>query len=77
MKMATFGQVGAFKEGREEWKQYVEWLEQYLIANGVEDAVKKRAIFLSTIGPLLVYKRTDCLVVWWHRQLQARSLTMN
>ena len=49
--MATFGQVGAFKEGQEEWKQYVKRLEQYLIANGVEDAGKKCAVFLSTIGP--------------------------
>ena len=36
-------------------KQYVERLEQYLIANGVENANKKRAIFLSTIG-LQAYK---------------------
>jgi len=39
--MATFGQVGAYKEGQEEWKQYV---EQYLIANGVENDAKKCAI---------------------------------
>ena len=59
--MATFGQVGAFIEGQEEWKQYVERLEQYLIANGVEDADKKRAIFLSTIGPQ-AYKLLSSLV---------------
>ena len=59
--MATFGQVGAFKEGQEEWKQYVERLEQYLIANGVENADKKRAIFLSTIGPQ-AYKLLSSLV---------------
>ena len=59
--MATFGQVGAFKEGQEEWKQYVERLEQYLIANGVEDADKKRAVFLSTIGPQ-AYKLLSSLV---------------
>ena len=59
--MATFGQVGAFIEGQEEWKQYVERLEQYLIANGVESAQKKRAIFLSTIGPK-AYKLLSSLV---------------
>ena len=59
--MATFGQVGAFIEGQEEWKQYVERLEQYLIANGVEDAGKKRAVFLSTIGPQ-AYKLLSGLV---------------
>ena len=59
--MATFGQVGAFKEGQEEWKQYVERLEQYLIANRVENADKKRAIFLSTIDPQ-AYKLLSSLV---------------
>ena len=44
-RMATFGQVGAFIEGQEEWKQYVERLEQYLIANGVESAQKKTCDF--------------------------------
>ena len=47
--MATFGQVGAFQEGQEEWKQYVERLEQYLI------------VFLSTIGPQ-AYKLLSSLV---------------
>ena len=61
MRMATFEQVGAFIEGQEEWKQYVERLEQYLIANGVEDAGKKRAVFLSTIGPQ-AYKLLSSLV---------------
>ena len=51
MKMVTFGQVGSFKEGQEEWKQCAERLEQYLVANRVKDADKKYAIFLSTIGP--------------------------
>ena len=59
--MATFGQVGAFKEGQEEWTQYVKRLEQYLIANGVEDVAKKRAIFLSNIVPQ-TYKLLSSLV---------------
>lgn len=59
--MATFGQVGAFIEGKEEWKQYVERLEQYLIANSVDSAEKKRAVFLSTIGPQ-AYKLLRSLV---------------
>ena len=59
--MATFGQVGAYEEGQEEWRQYVERLEQYSIANGVKNATKKRAIFLSTIGPK-TYKLLGSLV---------------
>ena len=62
-RMATFGQVGAFREGQEEWKHwYVERLEQYLIANEVENVEKKCAIFLSTIGPQ-AYKLLSSLVV--------------
>ena len=60
-RMATFGQVGAYEEGQKKWKQYVENLEQYLIANGVSDAGKKRAIFLSTIGPK-TYKLLGSLI---------------
>ena len=60
--MATFGQVRAFREGQEEWIQYVERLEQYLIANEVENAEKKHVIFLSTIGPQ-AYKLLSSLVV--------------
>ena len=48
-------------EGVEEWKQYVERLEQYLIANGVEHAGKKLRVFLSTIGPQ-AYKLLSSLV---------------
>ena len=59
--MVTFGQVGAFIKGQEGWKQYVKRLEQYLIANGVENTAKKHAIFLSTIGPQ-AYKLFSSLV---------------
>ena len=59
--MATFGQVRASREGQEEWKQYVKRLEQYLIANKVENVDKKHAIFLSTIGPQ-AYKLLSSLV---------------
>jgi len=59
MRMVTLGQVGAYEE---EWKQYVERLEQYLIANGMEDTGKKCAIFLSTID-CKAYKLLGSLVV--------------
>lgn len=36
-------------ESRDEWKEYVEVLEQYLIANDITEA-KKRAVFLSNCG---------------------------
>ena len=71
MKMRSFWQVAAFREGQQEWKQYIERLEQYLIANEVENADKKRAIFLSTIGPQ-AYKLL--IVVWWLQNFPVRKL---
>lgn len=44
---------GAFDHGTEEWMAYCERLEQYFLANDVEDAGKQRAILLSVCGPSL------------------------
>ena len=48
--MATYGKIGEFKESEESWTQYVERLEQYFLANEVEDVGKRRAILLSVCG---------------------------
>jgi len=48
--MTTYGKIGEFKESEESWTQYIERLEQYFLANDVEDAGKKRAILLSVCG---------------------------
>lgn len=45
------GHIGEFDEQNEEWPLYAERLHQFLEANGVEGAEKKRATFLSVIGP--------------------------
>ena len=45
--METYGKIGKFNESEESWTQYVERIEQYFLANEVEDAAKKRAILLS------------------------------
>jgi len=50
-----------YEEGQEECKHYVGHLEQYLIANGISEIGKKRAIFLSTIGPK-TYKLLGSLI---------------
>ena len=44
------GRIEEFVEGKE-WTQYVESLQYYFAANEIEDATKKRAIFLTVIGP--------------------------
>ena len=48
--MATYGTIGEFKESDETWEQYTERMEQYFLANEVEDKGKQRAIFLSVCG---------------------------
>ena len=49
--MATFGKVDEFDASKEEWSQYVECLTHFFLANGIDEAEKKRAVFLSVIGP--------------------------
>ena len=48
--MATHGTIGEFEREREDWPAYCERLEQYFVANDVEDAGKQRAILLSVCG---------------------------
>ena len=47
--MTTHGSVGEYNH-EEEWAAYCERLEQYFLANDVEEAAKQRAIFLSVCG---------------------------
>ena len=53
--MATLlGKLEPFDADQEEWPQYVERLEQFFVANdivGDGKAEKRRATFLSVIGP--------------------------
>ena len=48
--MANFGSVGEYDPEKEEWIPYTERLDEYFIANEVEDETKKRAILLSSCG---------------------------
>lgn len=50
--MAVFGTISEFNPG-EDWEDYCERLDQYFIANGIEDteeSKRRRAVFLSVIG---------------------------
>ena len=47
---ATLGRIEEFDGDKEEWSQYQEWLEYFFQANGIENADKKCAVFLSLIG---------------------------
>ena len=51
---ALLGKIENFDPDQEEWPQYVERLEQFFEANdltGESKEVKRRATFLSVIGP--------------------------
>jgi hypothetical protein len=46
-----FGNVGEFVPSQEEWTQYEDRISHFFTANGIEDDDKKRAVFLSMVGP--------------------------
>ena len=48
--MPTIGKISEFVEGKENFENYVERLEQYFAANEIGDG-KKVAVLLSVIGP--------------------------
>ena len=48
---SLFGTIGPFNNAEEMWAPYIKHLEQYFIANNVEDEKKQRSIFFSISGP--------------------------
>ena len=46
----SIGKIEEFDGAREDWQQYIERLEHFFVANGIAEE-KKRAVFLSVIGP--------------------------
>ena len=46
----VIGQVEPFQLGTEDWEQYTERLEQFFLANGIDDDGKKLAVFLTVVG---------------------------
>ena len=46
---AVVGRIEEYDD-KEEWQQYVERLSFFFVANGIETAEKKRAVFLSVVG---------------------------
>ena len=50
--MATVhGTIGTFDPSLEEWRSYIERLDQYCEANAITTEAKKRAVLLSSCGP--------------------------
>ena len=48
--MATYGKIKPFNPAVDEWAIYQEKLQFYFVANGIEDALKKRSILLTVCG---------------------------
>ena len=61
MMAMQIGTIGQFHERRKEWTQYAERLGHFIVANGITDPDRKRAVFLSVIGPKF-YKLLSSLV---------------
>ena len=50
MAHGLIGHIGEFHSDSEDWISYTERLELYFVANGIEDATKRRAMLLSVCG---------------------------
>ena len=50
--MATplFGKIDDFNGENEKWRHYVERINHFFPANGIEDQEKQRSIFLVSVG---------------------------
>ena len=48
---SLLGRVDHYDPSKEEWTQYVERLEHFFAANGIDMEEKKRSAFLAVIGP--------------------------
>ena len=49
--MATFGTLAEFSVIVKDWSSYYERREFYFVANKIDSAETKRAVFLSIVGP--------------------------
>ena len=45
------GHIEPFEIGSNDWELYAERLEQFLLANGIDDDKKKVAVFITVNGP--------------------------
>ena len=59
--MAKHGSLGEFDLVNGDWKSYIERAQQYLTANDITDAGKKRAVLLSSCGDATYRRIKDVL----------------
>ncbi len=51
MAHISIGTIGSFQASAEEWTAYTERLQLFFVANGIDDAAKRRATLLTVCGP--------------------------
>ena len=49
--METIGKIEESDPKKEDWPSYVEQLGHFFKANGIDEEARKKAVFLSVIGP--------------------------
>ena len=49
--MALLGKIEEYDGSKEEWPQYVERMDHFFAANGIDDVGKKKSTFLAVIVP--------------------------
>ena len=72
MATSIIGCVGEFKDKEDSWQFYIDRLEQFFIANDVNNQNKKKAILLSSVGA-----KTYKLVTSLAQPQSPRDLTYN
>ena len=48
--MVTHGRIEEFNAQRDDWTSYTERLQEYFVANEVEEAAKQKAVLLRVVG---------------------------
>ena len=48
--MATYGKIGESEPSVKRWDNCIEWVDEFFIANGINDNTKKKTILLSSFG---------------------------
>ncbi len=51
MASVIIGSVGEFNELSDTWNNYIQRLQQFFIANDIQDETKKKAVLISSVGP--------------------------
>lgn len=48
--MATIGTLAEFDQKNQSWEEYCEIMEQFFVANNIDDGDRQRAILISVVG---------------------------